>query len=87
MLVWLVIAGYYSAGDRFAGLRAVRAAYLDTGLSRVNFPDFKINDFTINTDSILIKSKNVVGYFLHGLKLKSYTFEKYKTKKIKKIFQ
>ena len=27
------------------------------------------------------KNNNLLGYFLHGLKLKSYVFEKYKTKK------
>ena len=39
---------------------------------------------TINSDTISIKLKNLIGYFLHGLRLKSYTFDKYKTKKDKK---
>ena len=43
----------------------------------------KQNEFTVNLDTVLSKSKNVVGYFLHGLKLKSYIFDKYKTKKNK----
>ena len=30
------------------------------------------------------KSKKFIGYFLHGIKLKSYKFVKYKTKKNKK---
>ena len=29
----------------------------------------------------LEKYKNFIGHFLHGLKLKSYEFKKYKTKK------
>ena len=37
-------------------------------------------DFYINSDSLITKKKNFLGYFLHGLKLKSYTFNKYKTK-------
>ncbi len=47
--------------------------------------DYKLNNLIIKSDTILNKSKNVVGYFLHGLKLKSYKFDKYKTKKDKKI--
>ena len=46
--------------------------------------DHKKTEFQINSDVMPIKLKNLVGYFLHGLKLKSYTFEKYKTKKNKK---
>ena len=42
------------------------------------------NDFVINSDSISVKIKNLIGYFLHGVKLKSYKFEKYLTKKEKK---
>ena len=49
------------------------------------FKDLKQNEFFINSDTISSKVKNLVGYFLHGLRLKSYTFEKYKTKKSKKI--
>ncbi len=45
--------------------------------------DFKHNNFNLNSDSILNKNKNLVGYFLHGLRLKSYLFDKYKTKKNK----
>ena len=45
--------------------------------------DSRIKDCIINSDTVPTKLKNVVGYFLHGFKLKSYTFEKYKTKKIK----
>ena len=37
----------------------------------------KLN-FTINSDTIIKKSKNLIGHFLHGIKLKSYIFEKYK---------
>ena len=34
-----------------------------------------------SSDTIPNGFKNIVGYFLHGIKLKSYKFEKYKTKK------
>ncbi len=48
------------------------------------FKDTKENTFILNSNTIYDKSKNFVGNFLHGLRLKSYTFEKYKTKKNKK---
>ena len=41
----------------------------------------KNSEYFINTDSINSKQKNFIGYFLHGLKLKSYEFKKYKTNK------
>ncbi len=50
-----------------------------------NFKNSIQNEFKINTDSITNKLENCVGYFLHGIKLKSYSFDKYKTKKNKKI--
>ena len=37
--------------------------------------------YSLNSNSINSKQKNFVGHFLHGLKLKSYEFKKYKTKK------
>ena len=43
----------------------------------------KIKNFLLNSDSSPKYKYNVIGYFLHGLKLKSYNFEKYKTKKNK----
>ena len=46
--------------------------------------DIKKNTFIINSDTIKNTSKNLIGYFLHGIKLKSYVFEKYKSKKSKK---
>ena len=45
------------------------------------FKDLKQNNFTINSETLSEKSKYLLGYFLHGLRLKSYKFEKYKTKK------
>ncbi len=45
--------------------------------------DVKQSEYSLNTDTIPLKLKNLVGYFLHGLKLKSYIFEKYKNKKSK----
>jgi leucyl aminopeptidase len=43
-------------------------------------------EFTINADSIKSKIEDFIGYFLHGLKLKSYEFNLYKSKKEKKLF-
>ena len=45
----------------------------------------KNSEYFINSDSFTGKSKNFVGYFLHGLKLKSYEFNKYKSKKEKRL--
>ena len=42
--------------------------------------------FTINADSIKSKIDDFIGHFLHGLKLKSYEFNIYKSTKEKKIF-
>jgi leucyl aminopeptidase len=44
----------------------------------------KEKEYFINSDTINNKIKNFTGYFLHGLKLKSYEFNIYKSKKIKK---
>jgi len=41
----------------------------------------KKNDYLINLDSISGKFINFLGHFLHGLKLKSYEFNIYKSKK------
>ena len=46
---------------------------------RINYG--KNSEYFINSDSIIGKYDNFTGYFLHGLKLKSYEFNKYKTKK------
>ena len=43
-------------------------------------------EFTVNADSIKSKIEDFIGYFLHGLKLKSYEFNIYKSKKEKKLF-
>jgi len=45
----------------------------------------KKKEYFINPDTINSKIKNFVGYFLHGIKLKSYDFNVYKTKKDKKL--
>ena len=45
---------------------------------------FKKNQYTVNTNTLSNKSKKFIGHFLHGIKLKSYKFVKYKTKKNKK---
>ena len=42
-------------------------------------------EYFIISDSIQIKQKNFLGHFLHGLKLKSYQFKKYKTKKENRV--
>ena len=41
----------------------------------------KNNQYNIISDSLNVKQDNLVGHFIHGLKLKSYEFKKYKTKK------
>ena len=41
----------------------------------------KKNEYSVNSDTIDNKIKNFVGYFLNGLKLKSYEFNIYKSKK------
>ncbi len=41
----------------------------------------KNSEYSLITDSIDNKLKDFIGHFLHGLKLKSYEFKKYKTKK------
>ena len=50
---------------------------------RINYG--KNSEYFINTDTINSKQKNFIGYFLHGVKLKSYQFLKYKTKKETRI--
>ena len=45
----------------------------------------KKNDYLVNSDTINSKIENFVGYFLHGLKLKSYEFNIYKSKKNKRL--
>jgi len=50
-----------------------------------NFYDYikdkKQNDYILNSDTVQSGLKNFIGFFLHGLKLKSYKFSKYKSKK------
>ena len=43
--------------------------------------DLKETQYIANSDTIPNEFKNIIGHFLHGIKLKSYKFEKYKTKK------
>ena len=45
----------------------------------------KSAEYFINSDSIVSINKNFIGHFLHGLKLKSYNFKKYKTKNEKRL--
>ena len=46
---------------------------------RINYG--KNSEYYINSDSVVSKQKKFISHFLHGLKLKSYEFTKYKTKK------
>ena len=46
---------------------------------RINYG--KNSEYFINSDSAVCEHENFIGYLLHGLKLKSYEFNKYKTKK------
>ncbi len=41
--------------------------------------------YTVNSDSIISKQKEFISHFLHGFRLKSYEFKKYKTKKETRI--
>ena len=50
---------------------------------RINYG--KNRDYSIDADSINSKQLNFIGYLLHGLKLKSYEFNKYRTKKETRI--
>ena len=50
---------------------------------RVNYG--KNADYYLISDTVIGKHENFVGHFLHGLKLKSYTFKKYKTKIDKRV--
>ena len=51
--------------------------------SHINYD--KKKDYLVNSDTINSKIENFVGYFLHGIKLKSYEFNIYKSKKNKKV--
>jgi len=51
--------------------------------SHINYD--KKNDYFVNSDSINSKIENFLGHFLHGLKLKSYEFNIYKSKKNKRL--
>jgi len=56
------------------------------GAKFFSFIDLDKNDeYVINSDSISYKTKNFIGYFIHGLMLKSYKFDFYKSKKNKNI--
>ena len=44
----------------------------------------KKNDYLVNSDTVSSNIKNFIGHFLHGIKLKSYEFNIYKSKKSKK---
>ena len=45
----------------------------------------KNDSYFLNSDSIIEKNEGFLGHFLHGLKLKSYEFKKYKTKKESRV--
>ena len=45
---------------------------------KVNYGKNRVH---LNSDSVVGKNENFIGHFLHGFKLKSYEFKKYKTKK------
>jgi leucyl aminopeptidase len=44
----------------------------------------KKKNYFVNSDTAISKIKNFIGHFLHGIKLKSYEFNTYKSKKDKK---
>ena len=45
--------------------------------------ELKETEYVVNSDSVPNGFKNILGYFLHGIKLKSYKFENTRLKKIK----
>ena len=45
---------------------------------RINYG--RNSEYLINSESITVKHEYFLGHFLHGLKLKSYEFKKYKSK-------
>ena len=47
----------------------------------------KSTEYFVNSDSIVSINKNFIGHFLHGLKLKSYNFKKYKSKNEKRLIK
>ncbi len=51
-----------------------------------HFKNDKQVKFTVNADASVSSLKNFIGFFLHGVKLKSYNFNKYKSKKDTKNF-
>ena len=51
--------------------------------SHINYD--KKSEYFVNSNSLSIKYENFLGYFLHGLKLKSYEFNIYKSKDDKKL--
>ena len=50
------------------------------------FKETKQTEFYINSDTTSVKKRHLIGNFLHGIKLKSYNFDKYKTKKKKEQY-
>ena len=51
--------------------------------SRINYG--RNIEYFINSDSVIGNYDNFLGHFLHGLKLRSYEFNKYKTKKVTRV--
>ena len=51
--------------------------------SRINYG--RNIEYFINSDSVVGNYDNFLGHFLHGLKLRSYEFNKYKTKKVTRV--
>ena len=52
---------------------------------KVNFG--KSTDYNLISDSVSGSHKNFLSFFIHGLKLKSYEFTKYKTKKETRVIE
>ena len=49
--------------------------------------NYESAEYYLNSNSLSKNAKDLIGHFLHGIKLKSYRFEKYITKKnVKKIY-
>ncbi|WP_145597262.1 leucyl aminopeptidase [Candidatus Pelagibacter sp. FZCC0015] len=50
------------------------------------FKNLRQKKYNVNTDTLPNNFKKIIGHFLHGIKLKSYSFDKYKSKKNDKDF-
>ena len=70
-------------GGTSQGVKEIEIFLSDTKWDIIHF-NFGLHDIK-HIDPVTGKNSNFLGHFLHGLKLKSYNFNKYKTKKETRI--